>query len=191
MKKTHILLLGLWTLLLPLGCSREPLVPETEGDVSVSLALSIGAFSRNSNTKMAESVTQHSMSPSSFRGIDRVYILPFRTGHANALVGENATLWDYRVSLPQLGLDGSFMNGTYSNSGLVYNNYAHLYDRVYLRPETDAVLVYGKAVDESVGTASSTSVTYLQYNGSLVARILIRWKTRTRLFLIWIPFPAM
>ena len=169
MKKTHILLLGLWTLLLPLGCGREPLVPDPEEDVSVSLALSVGAFSKSGATKMAESVTQHSMSPSSFRGIDRVYILPFRTGYANAYVGEGASLWDYRVSLPQLGLDGSFMNQAESNAGLINNNYAHLYNPVYLRPDTDAVLVYGKAMDESVGSFSSTSVTYLQHNGSLVA----------------------
>lgn len=168
MKHTHILLPGLWALLLSLGCSQEPLMPQPEEDVSVSLALSVKGSTQPSATKMANSVTQYSDTPESFRGIERVFILPFHTGYANAYVGEGADLWDYRVSLPQLGLEGLFMNQVYANAGLIYNNNAHLYSPVFLRPETDAVLVYGKAVDESVGALSPSSVAYLQHNGSLV-----------------------
>lgn len=143
-------------------------MPDLHEDVGVSLALSVGS-ARAKETKMTEDITQHNMTPESFRGIDQVFILPFRTGNPNTPVAAGDVLWDYRVSLPQIGLDGSFMNDNYANAGLIYTNYAHLYDRVYLRPETDAVLVYGKAPDASVGTASSESVAYLQRNGSLEA----------------------
>lgn len=166
MSKTHVLIPCLTALLmLPLGCTKQSAVPGPDEDVRVSLALSVGS-SQKPGTKMSESVTQHVLDPDSFRGIERVFILPFRTG--NAPVADGDELWDYRLSLPQLGLAGQFMHQATSNAGLIYNNYAHFYDIVYLRPETDAVLVYGKASDASAGSAASGSVAFLQHNGSLV-----------------------
>jgi hypothetical protein len=167
MKQTHILIPCLAALLmLPFGCTKQPVSPGPGDEVGVSLALSVGG-SLQQGTKMAESVTQRSGTPESFRGIERVYILPFRTGDPDTPVGANDALWDLRLSLPQVGLDGSFMNEAYANAGLIYNNFAHYYDRVYLRPDTDAVLVYGKAPDVSIGTPGS--VVYQQRNGSLIA----------------------
>lgn len=169
MSKLHILIPGLMALLmLPPGCTREPIAPGPDEDVRVSLALSVSG-AQQSDTKMADAITQRSMNPESFRGIDRVFILPFRTGHASTPVASGDEPWDYRLSLPQAGLDGVFMNEADANGGLIYNNYAHLYDRVYFRPETDAVLVYGKALDESINNSSAESVAFLQHNGSLVA----------------------
>jgi len=169
MSKLHILIPGLMALLmLPPGCTREPIAPGPDEDVRVSLALSVGGI-QQSGTKMSDGITQHSMTQESFRGIDKVYILPFRTklGNTDSPVNVNNALWDYRVSLPQVGVAASF--GNFSTSqGLIYTNNAHFYQRVYLRPETDAVLVYGKALDANVGAASSESVAFLQRNGSLV-----------------------
>ena len=167
MNKTHVLIVGLAALLmLPFGCTKQPIAPGADEEVGVSLALSVGGALQQ-GTKMSESVTQRTGTAESFRGIDRVHILPFRTGNPSTPVGTSDVLWDLRVSLPQLGLAGSFMDQADDNAGLVYNNYAHLYDRVYLKPETDAMLVYGKAPDVSVGTLGS--VVYLQRNGSLIA----------------------
>lgn len=166
MSKTRVLIPCLAALLmLPFGCTKQSAVPGPDEDVRVSLALSVGG-SRQPGTKMSESVTQHVLDPDSFRGIERVFILPFRTVGAPVTGGDE--LWDYRLSLPQLGLAGKFMHQATSNAGLIYNNYAHLYDIVYLRPETDAVLVYGKATDASAGTAASGSVAFRQHNGVLV-----------------------
>lgn len=171
MNMMRLLIPGLAALLvLSFGCTREPLASGSAGDgnVRVSLALSVGG-SRQAGTKMAESITQYALDPNSFRGIDQVFILPFRTrSSASEPVHTGDALWDFRIGLPQMGLDGSFMNNAEANRGLIYNNYAHLYDRVYLQPETDAVLVYGNASDESVGTAAPESVEFLQHNGSLI-----------------------
>lgn len=169
MNKTHVLIVGLAALLmLPFGCTKQPIAPGADEEVGVSLALSVNG-ARQSGTKMADAITQHSMTPASFRGIDRVFILPFKTGHTSTPIAPGDKLWDYRVSLPQTGLDGIFMNEADANRGLIYNNYAHLYDRVYLRPESDAVLVYGKAPDADFNNAAPGTVAYLQHNGSLVA----------------------
>lgn len=169
MEKLHLIGAGLAALLmLSFGCTRELIAPSPDEDVHVSLALSVGQV-QQSGTKMSDEITQHNMTPESFRGIDQVYILPFRTqrGNTDSPVNSNDALWDYRVALPQVGVDASFGNLS-TSPGLIYNNSAHFYNHVYLRPETDAVLVYGKAIDASVGTASSESVVYLQHNGSLV-----------------------
>lgn len=176
MIKMRLLIPALAALLvLPFGCTREPLAPASSGDgnVRVSLALSVSG-AQQGGTKMADAITQHSMTPESFRGIDRVFMLPFKTGNNSIPVAAGDKLWDYRVALPQLGLDGVFMNEADANGGLIYNNYAHLYDRVYLKPETDAVLVYGKAPDASVNNTDAGSVAYLQHNGSLVVPDLDR-----------------
>lgn len=167
MNKTRFFLVGLAALLmLPTGCTKQPVASGLNEEVGVSLALSVGGTQQR-GTKMSESVTQYAFDPTSFRGIDQVFILPFRSGGTTPPVADGDKLWDYRLALPQLGLDGSFMGDSYDNAGLVYNNYAHLYDRVYLRPDTDAVLVYGKAQDESANTAGD--IAFLQHNGSLIA----------------------
>lgn len=169
MNKTRFILIlaGLAALLmLPSGCTRLPAVSGPDEGIGVSLALSVGV-ARQSGTKMTESITQHNLDPSSFRGIDRVFILPFHTAQPGAQVSAGAYLWDYRLALPQAGLTATFRDDTYGNSGLIYNNYAHLYDHVFLRPETDAVLVYGKAPDATAETSGEVSAR--QRNGGLVA----------------------
>ena len=161
MNKTLILTICLSALLVFLsGCAKQqPDVSRPDGDVSVSLALSVGG-ARQSGTKMAESITQSSMTPESFRGIDRVFILPFKTGSSAIPIQLGDEAWDVRLALPQLGLDASFDNTATANNGLVYNNFSHLYSRVVFRPETDAVLVYGKAPDNEAGK---------RHNGSLIS----------------------
>lgn len=163
MNQTRILIPCLAALLmLPFGCTKQPVTPGPNEEVGVSLALSVGGPLQR-GTKMAESVTQYSGTPASFRGIDQLIILPFRTGNpGDSPVQAGDEPWDLRLVLPQAGLDASFDNTATANRGLVYTNFAHLYDLVYFRPESDAVLVYGKASDNTGGTLKKR-------NGSLLA----------------------
>ena len=77
MSKVRDIFFGLTALLVILsGCAKQPVLSVPEGDISVSLALSVHG---SIGTKMSGSITQQNFSPESFRGIDRIYILPFRT----------------------------------------------------------------------------------------------------------------
>lgn len=163
MVKTHFIIPALAALLVfPFGCAREPVEPGPEEEVRVSLALSVGGI-QQSDTKMSSEVTQHDMTPDSFRGIEQVFILPFKTGSSSRPIQPGDEPWDFRLALPQAGLDATFDNTASANRGLVYNNFSHLYNPVYFRPESDAVLVYGKAPDEISSIASK------QHYGSLIS----------------------
>ena len=163
MSKVRDIFFGLTALLVILsGCAKQPVLSVPEGDISVSLALSVHG---SIGTKMSGSITQQNFSPESFRGIDRIYILPFRTGNPDTPIQAGDVPWDVRLALPQAGVDGTFTN--VSGRGLILNNYAHFYERVYLRPETDAVLVYGQAPDHSSASFVEGAVAFKQHNGVL------------------------
>lgn len=126
-----------------LSCVR-PLDVDKLGDVAVSLSLSM----KNSGnpdyaaTKMTGSVTQLG---GSFRGIERVYVIPFRKSDANAaVVSTDARLGsrDVVMQIPGIG-----------PGGLVANNNSHLFDIAMMPRGMNRVLAYGKAIDE--GDAST------------------------------------
>ena len=140
----------------------EDVVISQEG-VELPFSLSIGR--RSPLTKMSTGVTQVDATEASFRGIQEVYIIPFKASRAitstDARVGAN-------LNLPQTGLPSLFgtsaQNGNFS--GLVSQNNSHLYKGVIIPRGTASMLVYGQAVDDAV-SVSPDSVAFKRHNGVL------------------------
>lgn len=129
---------------LPGGCSYP--LGEKGGDGqynAISLALSL----RNTgdvpevNTKMTAAITQDGVG---FRGIERVYVIPFQTESAVPVNAGSARLGGRNVYIN---------NPSIGRTGLVANNNSHLYNTVSAPLRTNRVLAYGKAFDSgSVST---------------------------------------
>ena len=123
-------------------------------DVKSQMAISFKSGVGRPATKMSDSVTQIDAEAdyTAFRGIEQIYVIPFNTYRA-------VTASDLRhgrnLQLPQRGISPQW--GSVANAGLVSNNNSHLYQSVYMRSGTASVLVYGKAIDESVCSASTGS----------------------------------
>lgn len=150
------------------GCAEDPVPDNADKLVRVPFSLSVGrASDAGPATKMSASIVQNS-NPVVFRGIERLYVIPFNAD--GAVVTEGDSRWAQNVSLPQIGIPantfGSDANGG-SFEGLVSNSNSHLYDQVYLRVQTNSVLVYGKAPDQQVAVAETDSVAFKQRNGVL------------------------
>ena len=118
------------------GCAQP--LDETVGlqDVSTSLALSLKyAGSDNPSTKMTGAVTQ---TDGSFRGIERVYIIPFKT---NQNGGEAVVSGEGRWG-------GNYGDVRYAGfNSLVTNNQSHLYRIAMVPSLTNRMLVYGQAIN--------------------------------------------
>lgn len=127
------------------GCLTRPLDKEgAEGlDDAMSLALSLKSTGDVSGvpTKMTAAITQDGVG---FRGIERIYVVPFQTEAAVPVVAGSTRLGDSNVSIH---------NPTIGQNGLVANNNSHLYNIVKVPRMTNRVLAYGKAFDSgSVAT---------------------------------------
>ena len=132
------------TAFLPGGCSYP--LGEKGGDGqynAISLALSL----RNTgdvpevNTKMTAAITQDGVG---FRGIERVYVIPFQTESAVPVNAGSARLGGRNVYIN---------NPAIGQTGLVANNNSHLYSTVSAPLRTNRVLADGKAFDSgSVST---------------------------------------
>ena len=133
-------------------------------DVKSQMAISFKSGVGRPATKMSDSVTQIEAETdnNAFRGIEQIYVIPFNTYRA-------VTASDLRhgrnLQLPQRGISPQW--GSVANAGLVSNNNSHLYQSVYMRSGTASVLVYGKAIDESVSATPSDSVDFKRRNGVL------------------------
>lgn len=133
-------------------------------DVKSQMAISFKSGVGRPATKMSDSVTQIEAEAdnTAFRGIEQIYVIPFNTYRA-------VTASDLRhgrnLQLPQRGISPQW--GSVANAGLVSNNNSHLYQSVYMRSGTASVLVYGKAIDESVSASPSDSVDFKHRNGVL------------------------
>ena len=127
-------------------------------------ALSLEPSTGIPGTKMSDAVTQvdAASDPTAFRGIEQIYVIPFKTYNA-------ITASDIRhgrnLELPQLGITPSW--GASANAGLVSNNNSHLYENVLMKSGTASVLVYGKAIDEAVSATPADSVAFKRRNGVL------------------------
>ncbi|MBR1537915.1 MAG: hypothetical protein IJ636_00230 [Bacteroidales bacterium] len=140
------------------------------GDVSVSLALALSSGSAPA-TKMTDAITQAGGTTSSFRGIEKVYILPFaeRVSEADEQtvgpVKMSSPRWAENPELRQTGITTAFGESANGGNwpGLVNNINAHLYNLVSLRRSTGSVLVYGEAIPDG----DRTTAAGMHHNGVL------------------------
>lgn len=143
---------------------------ELSGDgegLNLSFALSVGRIVTPS-TRMTDVVVQNT-GESSFRGIEQIYAIPFRS---TGLIEADDPRYGSNVVLPQRGLPANTFGVDAQGGafpGLVWNNNAHLYTNVYFLKGTRSLLVYGKAIDDPVSVATD-SVAFKSRNGSLRAR---------------------
>lgn len=160
MSKTHALILYCLSalLMLPTGCTKQPSgrVVSNEG-VAIPFALSVGQGAAL-GTKMSGSITQ--AANNSFRGIEYLYVVPFCAAinpqtPDQIEVSANDVRWGHNPGLPQDGLPSDGLIG-YSN--------AFLFSRVHFELRTNALLIYGKAPDE---TGATDEVECKQRNGIL------------------------
>lgn len=145
------------------GQSPESFVSEGE-ELCLPLSLSVGTV--KPQTKMTQAITQADETEASFRGIQEIFVIPFRAARpvngSDERIGPN-------LLLPRQGIASSFANDADEGAfeGLVRSNYSHLYKDVYMRRGTASMLVYGKAVDEAVAV-SPDSVAFKRRNGVLL-----------------------
>ncbi|MBQ8462091.1 MAG: hypothetical protein IJ543_06745 [Bacteroidales bacterium] len=161
----HIVLLVVFLVLLP-GCTKES-GSITEKDDTVAIPLSLSVSKVSPQTKMTDAIVQGS-NPAVFRGIDQVYIIPFKIAGNSVTASDKR--WGGNLSLPQTGLPantfGDDADGG-SFDGLVSNSNSHLYETVFVRMMTNAALVYGKALDESIDVVDANWLSYKRRNGVL------------------------
>ena len=132
--------------------------------VESHLALSLEPSSGLPDTKMSDAVTQveAGSDPTVFRGIEKVYVIPFRTNNA---ITASDTRHGNNLQLPQRGITPTWSAS--AGDGLVSNNNSHLYQGVFMRSGTASVLAYGRAIDEAVSATPSDSVEFKHRNGVL------------------------
>jgi len=121
--------------LLSSGCSR-PLDEELHNTISLALSLKNAGEVPSVCTKMTATITQDG---SGFRGIDQVYMIPFRMESAGPVVGGSSRLGGSNVKLLNPGI---------RPNGLVANNNSHLYNLAEVPKQTNRILAYGKSSDE-------------------------------------------
>ena len=132
--KIWCLITELLVVALLVSCTREQI--RDRGN-SVSLAISLKNVGEvpEVQTKMTATITQDG---AGFRGIEKVYIIPFKTESANPATAGTGRLGDSNVQI---------QNPAIGQNGLVENNRAHLYNMVSVPLQTNRVLAYGKAID--------------------------------------------
>ena len=120
------------------SCARL-LDEEGEGQaVNASLAMSLkNTGAKEPQTKMTQTITQSD--GSSFRGIESVYIIPFKL--------------ETDGTLTRLGINSTVLQYAGFNT-LIENNNSHLYKVALLPRFMNHALVYGKAVDSGSGAAT-------------------------------------
>ena len=114
--------------------------------LSLALSLKNAGSSQSPATKMTATITQ-SGSSENFRGIEEVFVVPFRIGDGSSPVASgNERLGTSNVSISNPGIAAQI--GDAATGGLVRNNYSHLYNFVTMPRGMNRVLVYGKAIDD-------------------------------------------
>lgn len=129
------------------GCAR--LGADDAGEHTISLVMSLKNVdsSQEPATKMSSEITQ---SGGVFRGIERIYIVPFKTENVQ-VEPQDSRLGSQNVSLSTSGI---------AKSGLVPDNNAHLFGSAYAPNGMNRVLTYGKAPDEGEGASKASKHRY-------------------------------
>ena len=126
------------------------------GELSLALSVTSDNMPR---TKMQDNVTQSantgSGTPTAFRGLQDMHILPFRragSGGKESPVQGADRVNSEELELPYTGISSTFTNTDWTaakaNGGLVANNFGHLYEGVSVPSGTASVTVYAKATEE-------------------------------------------
>lgn len=118
------------------------------GEPTLTLAMSVKSNSSDHtvSTKMTSAITQDN---GSFRGIEQLYIIPFRTGgrsESAPVEAGDARLGSENVSLSDPSI---------SPSGLIPYNNARLFDFAFIPMGTNRVLAYGETQKDRVSLVSS------------------------------------
>ena len=134
-----VVVVSFWLLLLAAGGCVYPLEDNGKG-VSTSLVVSLkSAGDPNPSTKMTSTITQSD--GSSFRGIEEIIVVPFKTDNDGAVTRGMARFGNQNVAFQNPGI-----------SVLVERNNSHLFHMVTMPMYMNHVLVYGKAKDSGTGT---------------------------------------
>lgn len=148
-----------------------------EGADGLSLALSVTS-NNMPRTKMQDDVTQSantgSGTPTAFRGLQDMHILPFRragSGGKESPVQGADRVNSGEVELPYTGISSTFTNTDWTaakaNGGLVANNFGHLYELVSVPSGTASVTVYAKATEAAEPTGADALRTHRKTYGAL------------------------
>ena len=86
---------------------------------------------------MTAAITQNG---TPFRGIERIYVIPFQTDSESPVADGSARLGDRNAII---------QNPTIGTDGLIANNNSHLYEFAILPKSTNCVLAYGKSADDA------------------------------------------
>ena len=106
---------------------------------AISLALSLrtpGDVPMDAETKMTAAITQNG---TPFRGIERMYVIPFQTASESPVADGSARLGNRNAIIHDAAI------GT---NGLIANNNSHLYEIALLPKNMNRVLAYGKSSDD-------------------------------------------
>ncbi len=139
-------ILAVWT---AASCSRT--VPDdaaSERAVSFALSLKNVLPGQEYSTKMTSDITQ---SGGVFRGIERLYVIPFNTEENLEVEPQDSRLGTQNVVLGNTGI---------SRYGLVPVNNSHLFGTATIPGGMNHVLTYGKAPDEGVSASKESKHLY-------------------------------
>ena len=145
------------------------------GELSLALSVTSDNMPR---TKMQDDVTQSantgSGTPTAFRGLQDMHILPFRragSGGKESPVQGSDPVNSGEIELPYTGISSEFSNTNWTaakgNRGLVNNNFAHLYELVSVPRGTASVTVYAKATEAAEPTDADDLRTHRKTYGAL------------------------
>lgn len=144
------------------GCGKDVL-PENER-VSVSFSLPVGQAAGGVATKMSGDVVQND-NPKTFRGIQQLYVLPFKIEAENNVIREIVYASDAPEELRAMPYYTSLMDFK-DNQDKTIKGY--IFDGVVMNRGVNTVLVYGLAAEKASETMAPGSVPYKQHFGSLV-----------------------
>lgn len=119
------------------ACGRLDDVDQPDGERSRSLALALKNVlpGQDASTKMSTQVTQFK---GDFRGIERMFLIPFNTESSRAVKQGDPRLGNQNIVLGSSGI---------TQTGLVDNNNSHLFGSAFVPSRMNRVLAYGKAPD--------------------------------------------